>query len=917
MATISGILKNASGVRPNTKIILTAYKTTSYVVTLAPDTTIITDANGAYSFVCNPSFYNVRIQQPGYPCENVGIIQVYSDSVDGTINDFLTNLKPDDLTPEIVKEVLQYRNEAIAAATEAKESEINAKSSSDSALASKNEIEVWYDYFALNYPKFATDYADFESKYPDFIVKYNETVTNAFNANKDAESAASSNAEAQHWAEEAEKRAQQIFVSGGVFDPSTGPEYPDATGVLRDTAYIVSMPERDKYFTFTSGDLTGKSTANGDVMLYDTPSNKWALVESGVESALTKAVADTLYDSKGSADAFYLKVRTDSASQLGGVYQKDYEVGDVIPSDAMTNKLMYWYNGQFYSVGTDTRFTSVDFDADLSSGRFVSANLTTQVQQWRDVGCVKGWLNQHDDTLMIDAALSSGNGYIKLEAGRIYNVDGGVLYTRKWQVLDLNGATIRLKDNATNRKTVLEQDDYSQIINGTVDGNWQSNNSGSQTWRKDGRLHVDLSPESHGIAQRRYDTNNNVIRNAKGAFIDQVKIHDTLRSNILSCGSSSIGTAELENSYCDHQLYISGNGTSGQFGGHFEHVKIRGFCNSDALSVSSTGESTGLSFGKVSLRDITMTPWRSDSTLDTDKYGSRWIECRENTSGTVLRSTITFDSIDINDTRTELDLLYDNARKCRFRDWHVSIDSLTIRTQLCPASAVTADFQVLDVRNETTSVSIQNFHFEIDSPTPLSAEMAVVYAQNCSVINIGVLTGKMIAEGITTAPRWIMNVDSTITVGSIGLIQNKGTVLWNRSVNYQSKITIGSDNGVSGYTEAIVNTSDNAAINPVINNVTGRSITLEGGDITNKPISGFLVGAIDLGLASGVVGDIDNAYVGQKVEIIWNGVCKKSGGNIRWLNKIEPAETPTIGSFSILRYSKHNGMWIESSFVPF
>lgn len=611
------------------------------------------------------------------------------------------------------------------------------------------------------------------------------------------------------------------------------------------------------------------------------------------------------------------KMRTDSASQIGYIYDRDYTVGMTIADGAMAAKLAIWSNGQFYSVGTDTRFTSVDFDADLASGKFVSAGLTTQMQQRRDIGYVKGWLNQHDDTLMIDAALSSGNGYIKLEAGRIYNVEGGVLYTRKWQVLDLNGGTIRLKDNAANRKTVLEQDDYSQIINGSVDGNWQSNNSGAQTWRKDGRLHVELSPESHGIAQRRYDTNSNVIRNAKGAFIDQVKVHDTLRSNILSCGSSSLGTVELENSYCDHQLYISGNGTGGQFGGHFEHIKIRGFCNSDALSVSSTGESTGLSFGKVSLRDITMTPWRSDSALDTDKYGSRWIECRENSHGTVVRSTITFDSIDIDDTRTELHLLYDNARKCRFRDWHVSIDSLTIRTQLCPASAVTADFQVLDVRNETTSVSIQNFHFEIDSPTPLSAEMAVVYAQNRSMINIGVITGKMIVEGIATMPRWIMNVDSTITVGSIGFVQNKGTVLWNRSVNYQSKITIGSDNGVLGYTEAIVNTSDNAAINPVINNVTGRSITLEGGVITNKPINGFLVGAIDLGLSSGVVGDIDNAYVGQKVEIIWNGACQKSGGNIKWLNKIEPTEIPAIGSFSILRYSKHNGMWVESSFAPF
>ena len=72
------------------------------------------------------------------------------------------------------------------------------------------------------------------------------------------------------------------------------------------------------------------------------------------------------------------EMRTDSASQLGGVYEKDYETGDTIPADAMLNKLTYWHNGQFYSVGTDTGFTSNDFAADLAAGRFVSAALTTE-----------------------------------------------------------------------------------------------------------------------------------------------------------------------------------------------------------------------------------------------------------------------------------------------------------------------------------------------------------------------------------------------------------------------------------------------------------------------------------------------------------------------------------------------------------
>ena len=83
--------------------------------------------------------------------------------------------------------------------------------------------------------------------------------------------------------------------------------------------------------------------------------------------------------------------RTDSASQLGLAYLADWAAGLVIPDGAMTAKLAVWHDGQFYSVGTDTGFTSNDFGVDLGRGWFVSAELTTQMQQWRDAGDVRGW----------------------------------------------------------------------------------------------------------------------------------------------------------------------------------------------------------------------------------------------------------------------------------------------------------------------------------------------------------------------------------------------------------------------------------------------------------------------------------------------------------------------------------------------
>ena len=73
------------------------------------------------------------------------------------------------------------------------------------------------------------------------------------------------------------------------------------------------------------------------------------------------------------------KMRSDSASQLGLKYLADWTTGLVIPNDAMTSKLAVWHDGQFYSAGTDTGFTSNDFDADLAAGRFIeSLTLTSE-----------------------------------------------------------------------------------------------------------------------------------------------------------------------------------------------------------------------------------------------------------------------------------------------------------------------------------------------------------------------------------------------------------------------------------------------------------------------------------------------------------------------------------------------------------
>lgn len=139
----------------------------------------------------------------------------------------------------------------------------------------------------------------------------------------------------------------------------------------------------------TAIEWSANLTVDDALRLYSHNDNEYLPNKSLVPFNTSSTFDDNQFEKVGIASI--RKMRTDSASQLGGVYKKDYETGDVIPADAMKNKLMYWHNGQFYSVCTNTGFTSNDFDADFMAGRFVSASSTTQMQQWRDVGDVRGW----------------------------------------------------------------------------------------------------------------------------------------------------------------------------------------------------------------------------------------------------------------------------------------------------------------------------------------------------------------------------------------------------------------------------------------------------------------------------------------------------------------------------------------------
>ncbi|HFK7184547.1 TPA: prophage tail fiber N-terminal domain-containing protein [Serratia odorifera] len=132
---ISGKLIGPNGdPRPGVTIMLTAVKTSSAVVHLAPSSST-TGPDGSYSLSVEVGTHNVMIEAYGRPFEKVGQITVYSDSKPGTLNDFLTSPGQNELTPAIVAIVDDMRAAAAVYAQQAKEARDDAKASADAAQA--------------------------------------------------------------------------------------------------------------------------------------------------------------------------------------------------------------------------------------------------------------------------------------------------------------------------------------------------------------------------------------------------------------------------------------------------------------------------------------------------------------------------------------------------------------------------------------------------------------------------------------------------------------------------------------------------------------------------------------------------------------------------------------------------------------
>ncbi|OVZ93041.1 hypothetical protein CBW54_02895 [Yersinia kristensenii] len=132
---ISGILPGPTGEpAAHIGITLRAVKT-SLTVVATLESNSITGVDGSYSLNVEPGQYDVLLWVDGINARNVGRITVYSDSLPGTLNNFLTALREEDGTPEIIRQLEQLRAEALQAALEANQSKTEATHQADIATA--------------------------------------------------------------------------------------------------------------------------------------------------------------------------------------------------------------------------------------------------------------------------------------------------------------------------------------------------------------------------------------------------------------------------------------------------------------------------------------------------------------------------------------------------------------------------------------------------------------------------------------------------------------------------------------------------------------------------------------------------------------------------------------------------------------
>ncbi|EII4457031.1 prophage tail fiber N-terminal domain-containing protein [Salmonella enterica] len=139
MPIISGTLRDGAG-HPvaDCNIILKALNTTNAVI-MTTTASVGTNA-GQYRIDALPGRYEVTLAVESWPPQKVGVINVYADSQDGSLNDFLTAVSGDYLMPDMMKRFEQLTRQAEASAGQAAQTAGDVERSLADVQAAKDAV---------------------------------------------------------------------------------------------------------------------------------------------------------------------------------------------------------------------------------------------------------------------------------------------------------------------------------------------------------------------------------------------------------------------------------------------------------------------------------------------------------------------------------------------------------------------------------------------------------------------------------------------------------------------------------------------------------------------------------------------------------------------------------------------------------
>ncbi|EBK1958263.1 hypothetical protein LZ92_05765 [Salmonella enterica] len=152
MPIISGTLTDGAG-QPiaDCTILLKALNTTSAVI-VTTTASVGTDA-GKYRIEAQPGRYAVTLAISGVPPSMVGHIEVRPDSPDAALNDYLRDIKSEDLTSEAMKQFQELASQARESADKASASQTSAARDAAAALVSQNATKISEDSAAASAAK--------------------------------------------------------------------------------------------------------------------------------------------------------------------------------------------------------------------------------------------------------------------------------------------------------------------------------------------------------------------------------------------------------------------------------------------------------------------------------------------------------------------------------------------------------------------------------------------------------------------------------------------------------------------------------------------------------------------------------------------------------------------------------------------